>query len=66
MIWTTGSDGVWSGRHWYGREQVEDKSPENVRACYRFLLSLPYMTADDRDRLERLAFIQIAKARRGK
>lgn len=61
-IWTTTSSGVWSGKHWYGRGQVEDKSPENIRACYAFLKSRPYQTQEDRERLSELETVRVMEA----
>ena len=55
--------GAWSGRHWYGNEQVEDRSRANVARCYNFLLSRPYLSAEDRERLELLKFVQVMKAK---
>jgi hypothetical protein len=52
----------WSGRYWHGRNQVEDRSPENVRACYQWLRSLPYQSAEDLARLRELEDERVMQA----
>lgn len=54
--------GAWRGRWWYGPEQLENRSPENVRRAYAFLRSVPYQTAEDRERLARLEVIAVTEA----
>lgn len=49
--------------YWEGPEQREDRSPENIQACYAFLRSVPYQSIADRDRLTRLETIAVAEAR---
>jgi hypothetical protein len=53
--------GAWEGNRWVGRAQVEDKSPENIHACYEFLRSRPYTTEEDNTRLHILELIAIAE-----
>lgn len=54
--------GAWNGKHWYGQKQEEDRSPENVRACYRWLRNQPYQTQEDKDRLKELENVAVAEA----
>ena len=54
--------GAWSGPHWYGQQQHEDKSRENIARCYAFLLSVPYQSAEDKERLEQQRFVAMMKA----
>jgi hypothetical protein len=54
--------GAWNGKHWYGQQQVEDRSPENVRACYRWLRSQPYLTTEDKERLEEMGKVAVVEA----
>lgn len=61
MKWWPPSGG-WSGKHWYGPAQEEDRSPENIRACYRFLRSVPYQSAEDLARLAELENIAVTEA----
>lgn len=44
----------YSGKYWHGRDQIEDKSPENISRCYRWLRSLPYASNEDLRRLSLL------------
>lgn len=61
--------GAWEGPYgrsparWQGREQEEDKSPENIRRCYNYLRSRPYQNADDRARLDQLELIAVTEQR---
>jgi len=57
--------GAWCGSRWVGRYQVENKSPENIRACYRWLRSRPYTTEEERDRLLEEENIAVAEAQMG-
>jgi hypothetical protein len=41
---------------------VEDRSPESVSRCYRFLLSVPYQTYEDRKRLDEQWRVDLAEA----
>jgi hypothetical protein len=43
--------GAWFGKTWHGPDQVEDKSPENVARCYRYMRSRPYTSYEDAQRL---------------
>jgi len=54
--------GAWYGKHWEGPQQVEDKSPDNLRQMFHYLRSLPYQSQEDRERLELRAFIKVRKA----
>lgn len=47
---------------WSGPNQVEDRSPESVSRCYRFLLSVPYQTYEDRKRLDEQWRVDLAEA----
>jgi hypothetical protein len=64
--WFPSTGGWWIDNrgkaHWEGREQVEDRSLENVSACYRFLRSVPYQTREDLDRLAELEQVALAEA----
>lgn len=55
--------GAWHGSRWYGPEQVEDRSRENVKRCFDFLLSRPYLSTTERERLEELRFVQMLKTK---
>lgn len=61
MIWYPPT-GMWSGKRWYGAEQRENKSPENVRRAYAYLRSVPYQSTEDRARLAELEVIAVAEA----
>lgn len=68
LRWFPNTGAWWTGRPWekpvwYGPKQVEDRSPENIQACYRFLRSVPYQSAEDLARLQELEHISIAEAR---
>lgn len=54
--------GAWHGKRWYGPDQHENKSPDNIRRAYAYLRSVPYQSAEDRERLNRLEVISIAEA----
>jgi hypothetical protein len=56
------SSGAWSGKHWYGPNQVEDRSGANVRACYRYLRSCPYQSTEDLERLQYEEHVAVAEA----
>lgn len=53
--------GCWSGKHWYGLEQRENKSPENIRRCYAYLRSIPYQSEEDLARLRQLEATAVAE-----
>lgn len=55
--------GWWADARWQGRSQVEDRSEENIRRCYRWLRSLPYQNNEDRERLCELELIAVTEQR---
>lgn len=58
--------GMWEGRgrsaRWYGAEQKEDRSPENIRRCYSYLRRLPYQSAEDHARLNENEAVALAES----
>jgi hypothetical protein len=54
---------AWEGKVWHGGPQREDKSPTNIRACFAFLKSRPYLSEEDRERLELLEVVEILKSK---
>ncbi len=63
MWWA--STGFWVGSgpsaRWSGPEQVEDRSPENIRRCYSLLRRQPYQSAEDRARLDELELVAVTE-----
>jgi len=57
-------EGRWEGARWYGPEQKEDKSITNVKRCFAFLKSRPYLSQEDRERIGDLEVIAVLKAPR--
>jgi hypothetical protein len=61
-FWWMTPSGAWSGTHWYGPKQLEDKSPENIQRCYQWLRGQPYLSAEDQERLQELEHIAVTEA----
>lgn len=53
---------TWSGKTWYGPEQRENKSPANIRRAYAYLLSVPYQSMEDKQRIRHLETVAVAEA----
>lgn len=60
--WNFPNTGFWYDGKWEGPKQVENKSPENVKACYKFLASRPYTSEEDRKRIEEEGLIREVEA----
>lgn len=43
-------------------QQKESKARTNIRACFAFLKSRPYLSKEDRERLENLEVVEILKS----
>jgi hypothetical protein len=65
--WFPNTGGWWYDRerrrsYWEGPDQVEDRSSENIRRCYKFLRAVPYQSSEDLARLEEQERISVAEA----